>query len=125
MSGFVARALERTAPSTMYAQNRGDRDLHLHMTPDERRVFAIRLAEAMRKVGVNRSHLARSAGCDRRVFWYYLAGVNAPKAARLSAIAFALGCSAEWLAGTDDAPGWREPKLAEKPRVGRPRKVAP
>ena len=74
--------------------------------------FPQRLKAAMDRKGMNKSQLARAAGCSVHSICGYLLGENLPGAYILAAIATEFGVSCDWLLGLDDT----EPELLQKKR---------
>ncbi|WP_162652142.1 helix-turn-helix transcriptional regulator [Lentilitoribacter sp. Alg239-R112] len=65
-------------------------------------IFAKRLKERAKQLGVSNSEAARRAGLEERRYGHYVTGRNEPDLATLKRIAEALGTTPNWLLGVVD-----------------------
>lgn len=74
-------------------------------------IFAKRLSERAKQLGISNAEAARRVGLDERRYAHYASGRREPDLATLKTISEALGTTPNWLLGVVDALE-KEPKKA-------------
>lgn len=74
-------------------------------------LFANRLKERARQLGISNSEVARRVGLEERRYGHYTTGRNEPDLETLKQIADVLGTTPNWLLGVDD--GLKDGKKSE------------
>jgi transcriptional regulator with XRE-family HTH domain len=75
--------------------------------------FKERLTERRRALGLTQESLAKSLGLAQGTVSAYETGYRSPDLDTLAKLAGRLGCTADWLLGSDDQPGWAGPFIKD------------